>query len=106
MAIYTYRHTQESPGCDKAPCFEFEQVARDIPLVVCPWCGAPVERELRPAHIKKRLFNSELRDKGFTKLVRVDDGVFENVTRRDGEEKYVDRRKPWTLPILEKTIKD
>ncbi|MDR2340689.1 MAG: zinc ribbon domain-containing protein [Deltaproteobacteria bacterium] len=106
MPTYTYRHLSESPGCDRAPCFEWEQVARDLPLTVCPFCGVPVERELSPSMIKKRNFDCELRDKGFTKLVRVDDGIFENVTRRPGEAKYVDRRKPETLPILEKTIKD
>lgn len=51
-------------------------------------------------------FNCELKDMGFTKLVRVDDGVFENVTRRHGEDKYVDRRRPETFPNLNKTVKD
>ncbi|MDR2405690.1 MAG: zinc ribbon domain-containing protein [Deltaproteobacteria bacterium] len=106
MPIYSYQHLEDNPDCDKSPYFEWEQVARDWPLSVCPFCGKPVERILQPAHIKKRNFDCELRDKGFTKLVRVDDGIFENVTRRPGEAKYVDRRKPETLPILEKTIKD
>jgi hypothetical protein len=106
MPIYTYEHVKENPLCQKDHQFEWEQVARDWPLTVCPWCGCPVERVLSAPHIKKRLFDSELRDKGFTKLVRVDDGLFEHVTRRDGEPKYVDRRRPETFPILEKTIKD
>jgi hypothetical protein len=97
---------EENPECQCGGDFEWEQVARDIPLTVCPYCGKAVERILKAAMIKKRNFNCELRDKGFTKLVRVDDGIFENVTRRPGEAKYVDRRKPETLPILEKTIKD
>ncbi|MDR2198712.1 MAG: zinc ribbon domain-containing protein [Deltaproteobacteria bacterium] len=106
MPIYTYEHKEENPACGKSPVFEWEQVARDLPLTVCPFCGTPVERVLSPSHIKKRHFNCELRDKGFTKLVRVDEGIFENVTRRPGESKYMDRRKPETFPILEKTIKD
>jgi len=65
-----------------------------------------VERQLAAAAIRPRKFNCELKDLGFTKLVRVDDGVFENVTRRPGEEKYVDRRRPETFPALGKTIKD
>jgi hypothetical protein len=56
--------------------------------------------------VKTKRFDAELRDKGFTKLVRVDDGIFENRTRRDGEAKYVDRRRPETFPRLEKTVKD
>ncbi|MDR1166361.1 MAG: zinc ribbon domain-containing protein [Deltaproteobacteria bacterium] len=106
MPLYSYKHRADDSDCAHAPYFEWEQVARDWPLTSCPFCGAPVERVLCAPAIKKRLFNSELRDKGFTKLVRVDDGIFENVTRRDGEAKYYDRRHPETAPILEKTIKD
>jgi hypothetical protein len=65
-----------------------------------------VTRLLSAALVKIKPFDSELRDKGFTKLVRVDDGLFENRTRRDGEAKYVDRRRPETFPVLEKTVKD
>jgi len=43
---------------------------------------------------------------GFTKLVRRDDGVYENVTARDGESKVMHRDKPETLPDLSKTIRD
>jgi hypothetical protein len=106
MPLYVYRHLDENSTCAKAPEFRWEQVARDFPLSSCPFCGAPVERVMGAPAIKHRLFNSELRDKGFTKLVRVDDGIFENVTRRHGEEKYVDRRRPETLPKFEKTIED
>ncbi|MDR2459663.1 MAG: zinc ribbon domain-containing protein [Deltaproteobacteria bacterium] len=105
MPIYTYTHLEDS-SCPHAPTFDWQQVARDWPLTVCPYCGKPVERVLSAPLVKKKNFNSELRDKGFTKLVRVDDGIFENVTRRPGEEKYVDRRKPETFPKLEKTIED
>ncbi|MDR2387680.1 MAG: zinc ribbon domain-containing protein [Deltaproteobacteria bacterium] len=106
MPLYSYTHDQENPDCERYPDFEIEQVARDLPLSVCPWCGSPVRRVMGSPVIKKRHFDCELRDKGFTKLVRVDDGLYENKTRRPGEEKYVDRRKPETLPILEKTIRD
>jgi hypothetical protein len=106
MPVYTYEHESESPQCPLPHEFEWGQPARDWPLTVCPHCGVPVSRLIQPAHIKRRLLNSELRDKGFTKLVRVDDGVFENVTRRGGEPKFVDRRDPATFPVLEKTIKD
>jgi hypothetical protein len=106
MPIYTYGHVTENPDCGRWPSFEFEQLSRDLPLTVCPWCGQPVERLLSAALVKSKPFDCELRDKGFTKLVRVDDGIYENKTRRDGEEKYVDRRRPETLPRFEKTIED
>ena len=106
MPLYRYAHLAGDPGCGRFPEFEIDQPARDLPLAVCPWCGQPVERQLGAPMIKKRALDCELRDKGFTKLVRVDDGIFENKTRRPGEEKYVDRRKPETFPRLEKTVRD
>ena len=50
--------------------------------------------------------NGELRDLGFTKLVKRDDGVYENVTRREGESRYMHRDKPDTIPHLHNTISD
>ena len=50
--------------------------------------------------------NGELRDLGFTKLVKRDDGVYENVTARDGDSRYMERGKPQTIPDLSKTIAD
>ena len=50
--------------------------------------------------------NSELRDLGFTKLVKRDTGVYENVTARNGDCRMVLRNKPDTLPDLKKTIKE
>ncbi len=50
--------------------------------------------------------NRELKDLGFTKLVKRDDGVYENVTARDGDSKVVIRGKDETLPNLSKTIRD
>jgi hypothetical protein len=64
-----------------------------------------VERQLSAAAIRPRKFDCELRDLGFTKLVRVDDGIFENVTRRPGEDKFVNRRRPETFPDLDKPVK-
>jgi hypothetical protein len=106
MPLYQYAHLEDNPACDRAPDFQMEQSARDLPLTVCPWCGQKVERLLGVPVIKTKSFDCELRDKGFTKLVRVDEGLFENKTRRPGEAKYVDRNRPETLPILEKTIRD
>lgn len=108
MPYYNYSHVDENEGaaCRTGGDFDWDQPSMDIPLKRCPYCGGGVERNLAAARIKKRKFNCELRDLGFTKLVRVDDGIFENVTRRHGEEKYIDRRNPETFPDLSKTVKD
>lgn len=106
MPLYTYRHLEENSSCQHQPTFGWEQVARDWPLLRCPWCDGKVERVLEASMIKLKPLDCELRDKGFTKLVRVDEGLFENKTRRAGESKYVDRYKPETFPILEKTVED
>jgi len=50
--------------------------------------------------------NSDLKSKGFTKLVRRDNGVYENVTRREGESRYMEAGKPETLPDFSKTISE
>ncbi|MDR1079608.1 MAG: zinc ribbon domain-containing protein [Deltaproteobacteria bacterium] len=106
MPVYIYRHTDDDRACAKAPEFRWEQPSNDFPISKCPWCGGSVERVIGAPRVKDRKFDCELRDMGFTKLVRVDDGIFENVTRRDGETRYYDRRRPETCPVLEKTIKD
>jgi hypothetical protein len=106
MPVYEYRHVSENAICDHAPVFRFEQPAKDLPLLKCPWCAGKVERVLSAPLLKIKKFDCELKDQGFTKLVRVDDGIFENKTRRVGEDKYVDRRRPETFPNLNKTIED
>ena len=48
----------------------------------------------------------ELRDLGFTKLVRRDTGVYENVTARNGDSRYMVSGKPETVPNIKKTVSD
>ena len=50
--------------------------------------------------------DSELKEKGFTKLVRRDKGVYENVTALDGESKTFEAGKPETMPDLKRRIQD
>jgi len=50
--------------------------------------------------------DGELRDLGFTKLVKRDDGVYENVTARDGESKYMRRGETDTIPNVSKIVSD
>jgi hypothetical protein len=69
--------------------------------------SAPVRRVLSspPAgHVP--VGNSTLKEKGFTKLVRRDDGVYENVTATGDEARYMKRGDASTLPHLKKKIGD
>ena len=104
MPVYEYEH--EGKYCDLGRVFDFEQSIKDDPLTICPNCHAPVKKILSLANINRPKTNTELRDMGFTKLVRRDDGIYENVTAREGDSKYVHRDKPETLPNLSKTISD
>ena len=51
-------------------------------------------------------FNSELKNMGFTKLVKRDDGVYENVTSIDGEKKYMTQGDKDSVPHFHKKIGD
>lgn len=50
--------------------------------------------------------NSELRNLGFTKLEKRDDGIYENVTATDKESRYMERGNASTLPDLKSKISD
>lgn len=50
--------------------------------------------------------NSQLRDLGFTKLVKREKGVYENVTAREGESKFMNADNPSSFPKFNKTITD
>ena len=104
MAVYEYEHL--GPACPRGRIFEAVQSIHDDPLKVCPDCGQPVRRLISLVGISTPKGNSELRDLGFTKLVKRDDGVYENVTARNGESRYMQRGRPETMPDLSKTIKD
>lgn len=86
--------------------FEVQQSIHDTPLTSCPKCGQAVKKLISRSNISTPRSNAELKDLGFTKLVKRDDGVYENVTARGGDNRYVVRDKPETLPNLKKTIRD
>jgi len=88
MPIYEYEHTETE--CSLGRVFEITQRMSDAPLTRCPRCGARVRKIISRSNISTPKTNSELRDLGFTKLVRRDDGVYENVTAR-GDKKMVIR---------------
>ena len=104
MPVYEYEHLEKP--CNKGHLFETRQSIADDPLTVCPECSGPVHRVLSLTNISTPKANAELRDMGFTKLVKRDDGVYENVTRRDGDSRYMIKDRPETIPDLSKTISD
>ena len=102
--IYEYEHLDRP--CHLGHVFEVSQSMAEKPLAACPVCQGRVRKLISLVGISTPKTNGELRDLGFTKLVRRDDGVYENVTARDGESRYMQRDKPETMPDLSKTIKD
>jgi putative FmdB family regulatory protein len=104
MPIYEYEHL-EAP-CGNGKVFEVKQPLADDPLSHCPNCGGAVRKLISLNFVSSAKTNSELRDMGFTKLVKRDDGVYENVTRRKGESRYMERNKPETMPHIKKIISD
>ncbi|MBN2383863.1 zinc ribbon domain-containing protein [bacterium] len=104
MPRYDYKHLGEP--CDKGEVFEIIQSIRDEPLTCCPFCGGPVRRLISKVVILTPTTNTELKEKGFTKLVRRDKGVYENVTAHGQEARYFQADKPETMPHLSKKISD
>jgi len=104
MPIYEYEHIDAA--CSLGPVFEVEQTVRDERLRTCPACGRPVRKLISRTSFSVPKSNTALKDLGFTKLVKRDTGVYENVTARDKESRYVHRDRPETLPNLKKTITD
>ena len=104
MPVYEYEH--KNTPCSLGQVFEIEQSINDKPLKHCPQCAGPIKKLISRININCPKSNSELRDLGFTKLVRRDDGVYENVTARDGDSRYMRSGKTETIPDLSKTITD
>mgnify|MGYP000200474948 CR=1 FL=1 len=104
MPVYEYEHT--GAPCEAGRAFEIRQSISDAPLEVCPVCGGPVRKLISCFAVRTPKGNAQLKDMGFTKLVKRDDGVYENVTRRDGENRYMVRGKPETIPDVSRIIRD
>ena len=101
MATYEYEHLQGH--CKLGRVFDWDQPMSAQPLSACPECGKPVKRLISAPTITASKSNAEIRDTGFTKLVRREHGVYENVTPRKGESKIVKLGDQSTYP---KNIKD
>lgn len=104
MPVYEYEHLEKS--CCLGKVFEQTQSIHDKSLTRCPECSGPLRKIISHTSISVPKTNGELRDLGFTKLVKRDDGVYENVTTRDGDSKYMVRGKPETIPNIKKIIRD
>ncbi len=80
MPIYKYK--ADDKGCDKCKDgFEIMQQMSDKNLTKCPDCGQPVHKVPALCNgFSPFLSNSNLRDKGFTKMVKRGDGSYEKVT--------------------------
>ena len=68
--------------------------------------NAPVERLISRTFISAPVGDSHLKNIGFTKLVKRDQGVYENVTATGSESRYMHSDKPETMPHLKKKIGD
>lgn len=106
MPRYSYEHAGSASECELGKGFEWAQSMKDEPLTKCPTCGKSITRQLSRISISVPKSNSYLKEKGFTKLVKRDKGVYENVTARDGDSRYMVSGKPETVPDLSKTISD
>jgi predicted nucleic acid-binding Zn ribbon protein len=79
--------------------------AAQIPLGDTPFDTA-VRKRLSAPGIAIPTGNAELKNTGFTKLVRRDHGVYENVTATGGEKRYMRAGDPSSLPHLHKKVSD
>jgi len=105
MPVYEYEHTG-SASCAKGRVFEIEHSIKADALKECPECGGPIRRLISAPAIATPKTNTELKNLGFTKLVRRDKGVYENVTAQGGESRIMEAGKPETLPHIHKRIQD
>lgn len=107
MPMYEYQVIEGEAGCDTCRGgFSIFQSMKEDRLAECPHCHAPIQRLIQLPLINTPQSDSDLKNLGFTKLVKRDDGVYENVTRRGDEAKYMERGKKETMPDLSKIISD
>ncbi|MGD9600264.1 MAG: zinc ribbon domain-containing protein [Gammaproteobacteria bacterium] len=67
---------------------------------------APVRKVISAPAISIPVANTRLKNLGFTKLVKRDDGVYENVTRTGDEPRYMKSGDATSLPHLHTKITD
>jgi putative FmdB family regulatory protein len=104
MPVYEYEH--QGDPCRLGKVFEVEQPITDDALKHCPECGGALTRLISRVFVSTPTGNSQLKNMGFTKLVRRDNGVYENVTATGSESRYFEAGKPETMPDLKRKISD
>ena len=104
MPVYVYEHAGRA--CALGKRFERRQPVADPALATCPRCAGEVRRVITPVFIATPRTDSDLKGLGFTKLVRRDKGVYENVTARPGESRIWDANKPETRPDARRRGRD
>ncbi len=104
MPVYEYEHVAKK--CARGKRFEVRRGIDSERLSVCPDCGQEVRRVFSPVFVNTPRTDSDLKGLGFTKLVRRDKGVYENVTATGGESRIWDANRPETSPHLHKKIRD
>jgi hypothetical protein len=67
---------------------------------------APVHKVIHAPYVISPIGMSKLRETGFTKLVRRDDGIYENVTAKGDEPRIIKPDDPSTLAALKKKVGD
>ncbi len=67
---------------------------------------APVHKLISVPGLAFPKTNSELKNMGFTKLVRREKGVYENVTATGEDARYMKADDPNSVPNFKKTIRD
>ena len=104
MPVYEYEHVGD--GCSLGKRFEITQYIYSEKLTKCQECGQEIRRVISLVAINTPKTDSDLKSSGFTKLVRRDKGVYENVTATGNESRIWDASKPETMPHLHKKIRD
>ena len=104
MPVYEYEHLAH--GCALGKRFEKTQSIASDKLTHCPECGQEIRRLISLVSISTPKTASDLKNLGFTKLVRKDTGVYENVTATGKESRIWDASKPETMPDLKSKIRD
>jgi predicted nucleic acid-binding Zn ribbon protein len=79
--------------------------AAQVPLGTTAF-EAPVRKRMSAPAIAVAVGNAELKNTGFTKLVKREQGVYENVTATGSEKRYMKAGDPTSLPHLHKKIGD
>jgi len=104
MPVYEYKHIAEP--CEQGLIIEVKQSMNDKSLEFCPYCQGKVNKIFSRVNISTPTGNTKLKEKGFTKLVRRDKGVYENVTATKNESRYFNANDPSSMPDIKKKISD